>query len=147
MQKILDSGAILDLSICSFAEGNRLLKAVARELKNTKLALGIKDVKGFQDIFKLDLGDDAVNTIKNLLTGLIASEDIEAALWPCMERGSYTIDGVQKKINRDLFEDEKARADYIPILKEALVFNLTPFFANLKSLLQGIPGVNTASPK
>ena len=64
-----------------------------------------------------------------------------------MERGSYTNNGVTKKINKDLFEDEKARADYIPILKEVLVFSLFPFLKNLNSLLEGLPALNTAIPK
>ncbi len=141
MQKVLESGAVLDLSICSFAEGNRLMKAVAKELKNIQISLGAKGQT--VDFFKLELGDEALNTIKNLVTGLIASDEIEAALWPCMERGTYTINDVTHHIKRDIFEDEKARADYIPILKEALVFNLSPFFKSLRSLVKDLPVVNT----
>jgi hypothetical protein len=141
MQKVLESGALLDLSICSFAEGNRLMKAVAKEIKNTQISLGAKGQMG--DFLKLQVGDDALNTIKNLVTGLLASDEIEAALWPCIERGTY--DGVH--IKKDIFEDEKVRADYIPILKEALVYNLSPFFKSLKSLVKDIPLVNTGTLK
>ena len=141
MQKVLESGALLDLSICSFAEGNRLMKAVAKEIKNTQISLGAKGQMG--DFLKLQVGDDAINTIKNLVTGLLASDEIEAALWPCIERGTY--DGIH--IKKDIFEDEKVRADYIPILKEALVYNLSPFFKSLKSLVKDIPLVNTSIPK
>ena len=141
MQKVLDSGSILDLSICSFAEGNRLMKAVAKEIKNTQISLGAKGQMG--DFLKLQVGDDALNTIKNLVTGLLASDEIEAALWPCIERGTYN--GIH--IKKDIFEDEKVRADYIPILKEALVYNLSPFFKSLKSLVKDIPLVNTGTLK
>ena len=141
MQKVLESGALLDLSICSFAEGNRLMKAVAKEIKNTQISLGAKGQMG--DFLKLQVGDDALNTIKNLVTGLLASDEIEAALWPCIERGTY--DGVH--IKKDIFEDEKTRADYIPILKEALVYNLSPFFKSLKSLVKDIPLVSTSTQK
>ena len=141
MQKVLDSGSILDLSICSFAEGNRLMKAVAKEIKNTQISLGAKGQMG--DFLKLQVGDDALNTIKNLVTGLLASDEIEAALWPCIERGTYN--GIH--IKKDIFEDEKVRADYIPILKEALVYNLTPFFKSLKSLVKDIPLVSTSTQK
>ena len=145
MQKILNSGAVLELSVPSFAEGTRLMKAVAKELKNTQISLGAKgDVK---DFFKLEMSDEALNTIKNIVTALISSEEIESALWPCMERGTYTVDGITKKINRDLFEDEKARSDYIPVLKEVLVNSLSPFFKSLKSLARGIPGVSTPIPR
>ena len=141
MQKVLDSGSILELSICSFAEGNRLMKAVAKEIKNTQISLGAKGQMG--DFLKLQVGDDAINTIKNLVTGLLASDEIEAALWPCIERGTYN--GIH--IKKDIFEDEKVRADYIPILKEALVYNLSPFFKSLKSLVKDIPLVNTGTLK
>lgn len=141
MQKVLESGALLDLSICSFAEGNRLMKAVAKEIKNTQISLGAKGQMG--DFLKLQVGDDALNTIKNLVTGLLASDEIEAALWPCIERGTYN--GIH--IKKDIFEDEKVRADYIPILKEALVYNLSPFFKSLKSLVKDIPLVNTGTLK
>jgi hypothetical protein len=141
MQKVLESGALLDLSICSFAEGNRLMKAVAKEIKNTQISLGAKGQMG--DFLKLQVGDDAINTIKNLVTGLLASDEIEAALWPCIERGTYN--GIH--IKKDIFEDEKVRADYIPILKEALVYNLSPFFKSLKSLVKDIPLVNTGTLK
>ena len=141
MQKVLESGSVLDLSICSFAEGNRLMKAVAKEIKNTQISLGAKGQMG--DFLKLQVGDDALNTIKNLVTGLLASDEIEAALWPCIERGTY--DGVH--IKKEIFEDEKTRADYIPILKEALVYNLSPFFKSLKSLVKDIPLVSTSTQK
>ena len=146
MQKVLDSGATLDLSLCSFAEGNRLMKAVARELKDTPISIGAKG--NIKDFFKLDFGDEALNTVKNLLTGLIASDEIEAALWPCIERGTYTTpSGTILHIKKDIFEDEKTREDYIPILKEALVYNLSPFFKSLKSLVKDIPLVNTSTLK
>jgi hypothetical protein len=129
MEKVLQSGAKLNLSLCSFDEGTKLMKAVTRELKSTPILLG-----------------DAVlnfNTIKNIATVLIASDEIEAALWPCMERGTYN--GL--KINKDLFEDEKVRADYIPILKETLVFSLSPFLKNISSLLGDLPIAGFSTPK
>ena len=101
MQKVLESGAVLDLSICSFAEGNRLMKAVAKEIKNTQISLGAKGQMG--DFLKLQVGDDALNTIKNLVTGLLASDEVEAALWPCIERGTY--DGVH--IKKDILRMRK----------------------------------------
>jgi hypothetical protein len=134
VKKTLESGAVLELSICSFKEGTNLMKAVAKELKTTTIAFGVKDAKNFGDLFK-NITDDSMNTLKNLVVGLLSSEEIEAALWPCMERGTYTFNNLTRKINSDLFEDEKVRADYLPILKEVLVFSLAPFFSSLKSLV------------
>jgi hypothetical protein len=127
MEKVLESGALLKLSLCSFEEGTKLMKVVARELKNTRIS---RD-------------EEVINVIKNLVTTLIASNEIEEALWSCIERGTY--DGIH--IKRDIFEDEKARADYIPILREALVFNLSPFFKSLKSLVKDLQVANISIPK
>jgi len=143
MDKLLDSGAKLSLTLCSFAEGTKLMKAVAREAKSITLEMGVEKATGLQDLMKFDFNDKAMNTIKNLVLGLLANEEVEAALWPCVERGTYTVNGLVRKINRDLFEDEKARADYVPILKEALVFNMGPFFTSLASLLKGMPAAGT----
>ena len=141
MQKVLESGALLDLSICSFAEGNRLMKAVAKEIKSIQISLGASEQA--PDFLKLKVGDDAMNTIKNLVASLLASDEIEAALWPCIERGTYNSIHIQ----RDIFEDEKVRADYIPIMKEALVFNLNPFFKSLISLAKDLPLIGTSTLK
>ena len=143
MQKVLESGAILDVSICSFTEGTKLMKAVSKEIKNTPISLGTN----VADFFKAEVSSEILNTMKNIITSLLSSEDIEAALWPCMERGTYTVGGVIRKINRDLFEDEKTRADYVPVLKEVLVYNLTPFFGGLKSLVKSLPVVGIGTQK
>jgi hypothetical protein len=143
----LSSGAELALSACSFQEGTKLMKAVAREIKGVAVSIGMRDVKNLGDILSVRAGDDVFNTIKNFAAGLLASEEIEAALWPCMERGTYTVNGVTSKINRDLFEDEKVRADYIPILREVLVYSLGPFSEGVGSLLKGIPQAVTLSQK
>ena len=133
MEKVLGSGALLNLSLCSFSEGTKLMKAVTKELKNTPILFG-DQISNF-------------NTIKTIASVLIASDEIEQNLWPCMERGTYTIDGITHKINKDLFENEKARADYIPILKETLVFSLSPFLKNINSLLGDIQDPSTIIPK
>ena len=133
MEKVLGSGALLNLSLCSFSEGTKLMKAVTKELKNTPILFG-DQISNF-------------NTIKTIASVLIASDEIEQSLWPCMERGTYTIDGITHKINKDLFENEKARADYIPILKETLVFSLSPFLKNINSLLGDIQDPSTIIPK
>jgi hypothetical protein len=147
MQTTLESGAILELSTCSFSEGVRLMKAVARELKSTQISLGSGEATKVGDIFQMNVGPEILNTVKNIIASLISSEEIEAAIWPCMERGSYTLDGVTHKINRDIFEDPAIRGDYIPVLKEALVFSLTPFFGGLKSLVKNLPGSDIATRK
>ena len=64
---------------------------------------------------------------------LIVFEGVQPALWECMECCLYN--GI--KIDKDTFEAEEARGDYLLVAKEVLVHNLGPFFKNLASKLSG----------
>ena len=144
--KKLESGATLEVTMASFAEAHKLLKAVAKELETVNLSFGAKG-KGLGDVLSNVGGDEAINTIKNIFVRLIASEEIEAALWACMERATYALPGqtVGLKINRETFEDKRARPDYLPVAKEVLVYTVSPFLQNLSSLFSAIAPKNTGT--
>ena len=118
--KTLPSGAVLDITLSDFETGHNLLKAVSREIEGIKVQGSMQDVE----------------LIKNLVMRTIYSEGINAALKPCFDRCMYN----KKKITNALFEDEKTRGDYLIVVKEVLVANLTPFFSNLSSLFTDIAG-------
>ena len=61
---------------------------------------------------------------------LVVSPLIQPALWDCLAVCLYN----SKKINKDTFQDEEARGDFILVAKEALVANLAPFFKSLGSV-------------
>ena len=130
--KTLDSGAVLDLTLAPFEAGHKLLKAVMREIEQVNVS---------KEALSGEMNEGALNTIKSLLARLIYSDAVEAALWPCMDRALYN----NKRISKDLFEDEAARADYLPVVKEVLLFNLSPFTKNLTSLLSEVMGKPTGS--
>jgi hypothetical protein len=133
----LPSGSKLEMTEASFEEGCDLLEIVSAELGQVKLALGIKPKEGeslLQGLLTAQLGDEAIDTLKNVITRLIASKAVKAALWKCV--GRTALNGV--KVTPDYFEDTKARADYLPMLKEVLVFNLGFFTKDLSSLLLGL---------
>lgn len=134
LTKKLDSGADLEVTMASFAESNLLRKAVMREVETVKVSFE-GEGKALKDLFQMEMNDAAINTIKNMLMRLAASDSIEDALWPCLGRATYN----RKKIDRDTFEDEAARGDYLVVAKEVLWFNLSPFFKNLGSMLSAIP--------
>ena len=142
LKKTLDSGATLEVTMASFEVGHKLLKCVMREVEGVKLSLGVK-AKTLQDFFAMEINDEALNTLKNVVTRLIGSDALDEALWPCMERALYN----NQKVSRDLFEDERNRADYLVVAKEVLLFNLSPFLKNLSSLFQGSPAKATESQK
>lgn len=133
LKKILDSGATLEVTMCPFQEGNKLLKAVMKEAESVKVVLGIKG-KTLKDIADLELTDDVLDTVKNIVARLLSSDEIEAALWVCLGRATYN----NKKITPETFEDEEARSDYFVVMKEVLGFNLRPFVKNLASLFTGL---------
>lgn len=142
LKKTLSSGAEIDITLASFAEGHKLLKAVLNQVKSIKIAVP-SGAKSFKDILNLDAGGETVNVIKDLITGIISSDEVEAALWPCMERTTYN----NQRVVRDLFEEEKIRADYLIVAKEVLFYNLLPFFGNLVSLLKNAQAKLTDTQK
>lgn len=112
----LRSGAQLLASLGSFSEGHRLYKAVTRELSRYNLAEG---------------------TAENLAMVMTSSEDVDTALWPCLERATYTPAGQTSllKINQGLFENAEYRSDLLEIQREVLGYNLIPFSLPVGSLL------------
>lgn len=115
----LSSGAELDITMADFDSGEILLEAV------------LEEVQGINITSK----EDHINVFKNIFARAILSKKIKAALKPCLERTTYNS---IKLINNDIFQDEKTRCDYLPVLKEVLEYNLTPFFANLISPLKDL---------
>lgn len=140
MKTTLPSGAELDITLAPFGAGHKLFKAVLSEIESVKLNLG---GSSFGDFLGREVDGEAIDTIKNLIVRLLSSEKVEEALWPCLERSTYR----GHKVNKDLFEEEGIRADFIPICKEVLGFNLSPFFKNLASLLSVLKKKSTELPK
>lgn len=124
----LESGAELEATLASFPEGHRLYKAVTKELSRYNLAEG---------------------TAENLAMVLSSSDEIDAALWPCMARACYKTEECPAghKINPMLFEKAEYRSDLIEIQREVLGFNLIPFSKAIGSLLRAALKRDIAIPK
>lgn len=142
LSKTLESGAKLDITMASFEVGLKLFKAVSYELEKVDLRLGIK-AKSLKELFDLEISDAAINTLKNVIMRIIASERVEEVLWQCMDKATYN----NKRINKDIFEHEDARGDYLIVAKEVLWFNLSPFFKNLSSKFLELQEKSTSSPE
>lgn len=132
IKKTLPSGAVLECDLAPFKDGYALLKAVMRELEATKISIGLKS-KSIKDIFDIELTDDALNTLKNVITSIVSSEQVEAMLWACMGRATYN----NQRITEETFEDISARSDYLIVMKEVMLHNVSPFFKSLGSLWSG----------
>lgn len=130
----LKSGRTLVLNTAPFAVGRKLLKQVALELRAVNVDVTNLDLN--LEVGSLMQDPRALTTIKNLFCQLIASDEIETAMFECAAR--CTIDS--QKINRDAFEAPDMRGDFLPVAWEVIRHNLTPFFANLSlsSLASGV---------
>ena len=136
MAKIVDlqSGAKLNMTLGGFEETHRLLQAVTKEIEGVKLAAGLSgiDFKNFDS--DMPVTGELLDVIKTLVARVIYSQEIMACLWPCMARSERN--GI--RVTKELFDDERAREDFLPIVREVMVYNLAPFLKNLGSLFTGI---------
>lgn len=138
----LPSGAVLEASMSSFDEGKSLFKAVMREMETIKLDIGDMDFSSLTNK-DAEISSEMVNTMKNIVSRLISSDEIESCLWPCL--GRATINNI--KVSPGTFEDVEIRGDYIIVLKEILIFNMSPFTKSLISMLKGLPKLNIKDQK
>lgn len=136
MEKLLDSGAKINITLVDFEVADRLLMVITKEIEGINISLGIKS--GNLTDFLTDVDKDAaLNTIKNALMKILSSSLIRPVLWECMERVTYCpVGGSPCKITPKTFEGEKERGDYLIVAKEVLVVNLSPFLAGLSSKLK-----------
>lgn len=138
MEKILDSGARLIITLADFEICDRLLIAVTKELEGVGINLGLKS-GGLAEFLNMDLDKDAaLNTLKNVIMRLASSTLIRPVLWECMGRVVYN----GQKVTQKTFEGKKERGDWPIVAKEVLVQNLIPFFPQVSSkfsmLVKGI---------
>jgi hypothetical protein len=73
----------------------------------------------------------AMIPVENVID-LILSPAVQPALWDCMDVCLYK----GKRINRDTFENENDRGDYLLVAKKVLMANLLPFYKSLVSPLK-----------
>ncbi len=140
-RKTLASGRVLLLQLSSFAVSSRLRKVVMTELKQVNLKDVMKLAGGMTPDQLLASGDLPIDTLKDLVCQFLASDAVESALWDCMKVCQYQ----GEKITTETFENEDARADYLPAAWEVMVLNLAPFFKglNLRSLIPSGPAANS----
>lgn len=143
MEKTLESGARLIITLSDFEICDRLLIAVTKELEGVGINLGLKS-GGLTDFLNMDIDKDAaLNTLKNAIMRLASSTLIRPVLWECMGRVVYN----GQKVTPKTFEGAKERGDWPIVAKEVLVENLLPFFPNLSSRLSTALKGAIESPK
>tara|TARA_Y100001963_G_scaffold17759_1_gene21928 strand:- start:24156 stop:24524 length:369 start_codon:yes stop_codon:yes gene_type:complete len=106
MKKIkLPSGAVLEVGAADFQKSRNLFKAATGQIK----------------------GVDLKQDVKDMFLGMLASDEVEQAVHDCFSRCLYN----GEKLSIEVFEEEKAREDYITTLVEVSMVNLSPFLKSL----------------
>lgn len=124
----LPSGAELNVdTLPPFADSEALFKAVMKDI----LLLIPSDRELDQSV------------IKDFICRGLVSSDVRSALWKCMERVTYN--GL--KINKDTFEPEDARQDYMEVLWQVAERNIAPFLKGLFARLNTLPETSAIPQK
>jgi hypothetical protein len=126
---LLKSGAVLVVNMAPFSASNKLLKVVMRELKTVDLELENLDLA--------KIATQDINTLKNAICQLLASDALEQSVFECMAKCTYN----GSRVVKETFEPEDSRGDYLPCAWEVIKANLRPFFSglDLSSLGSGQP--------
>lgn len=109
-------GAVLKVRLAPFADAKALYQAMLSELGN----VSIKSDREIADLYK------------DLFCIGMSSPQIEACLWKCLEICQYN----SLKIDKDTFEPEIARGDYMFICMEVAKANVSPFVKDLYAQFQ-----------
>lgn len=109
---ILQSGAELEVTESDILIQHKLLNAVCQEVKGL-------------DVSPLASGAQVnLNVIKDLFCIMLGSDKIAEAIEPMLRRATYN----GAKINDfKFFDNEKAKPDFLEVLKEVARVNLAPF--------------------
>jgi hypothetical protein len=126
-QTTLPSGRTLVVNVAPFATANKLRKVLLAELRQVDVNLGDNIGK----LLSLDISEmsgTALNSIKNVVCQLLASDVVEQSVFECL--GRCTIDGGAVK-RETAFEPIETRGDYLPAAWEVVKANASPFFAGI----------------
>ena len=110
----LKSGNSLEIWPAKWEDALNLMQVVSKEISTLDL------VKG---------------TVEGLSLQMISSKPLMSALWPCMGLCVYKS---TEKISEQTFTSMEGRKDFIEIVKEVLVFNITPFSENVALLCEAM---------
>ncbi len=121
----LKSGRIVEMNLAPVETALALYRAVVQECQQAKIDLTIKE-----DMTLLEL----LGKNSEPLLRVMGSEYVMEAIQNCCAKVLYN----KQKFSMDLFEDEKARADYFGVMILVALENLVPFFPQARSVSNAI---------
>lgn len=122
MQKfMLQSGKVVELSLAPIETALNLYRTIIYECKNAGLDLKIVEGESIADVI-----------LKNTeaLLNILGSQQVLEAVQECSAKNLYD----KQRFSMELFEDEKARRDFLPLIYLTAVENIRPFFPNLHTI-------------
>jgi len=118
----LPSGAKFHVSVVPFQDAKALTKALMKSAAGIPLA---------QNPLEMDVG-----VLKDALISAATSDEVETAIFRCLERCTYE----SVRVTTDLFDDPKlgdqARKDYFTMCAKVVEVNCSPFFDQTLSTLK-----------
>lgn len=121
----LQSGKILEIQLAKTEDAWNLYCVIVQECKGTGLDLKIAQEDTIADLIMR-------NT--EALLNVISSKPVLEAIKDCSSRNLYN----KQKFSMDLFEDEKARGDFIGVMAVTAIENIRPFFPSLHIILETV---------
>jgi len=120
----LPSGAILKITLAPFSDSRDLYQAFLEEIKTINFKSSVQEA------------------LKDLICYGFSSKRIEMCLEKCFKRCLYNSGNGDLKIDKDTFEPEEARDDYLTVCLEVAKENVMPFtkslYAKYKPLIETI---------
>lgn len=129
MQKfMLQSGKVVELSLAPIETALNLYRTIIYECKNAGLDLKIVEGESIADVI-----------LKNTeaLLNILGSQQVLEAVQECSAKNLYD----KQRFSMELFEDEKARGDFLPLIYLTAVENIRPFFPNLHTIFSMVEDV------
>lgn len=121
----LASGKVLEFNLAGVEQALLVYRAVLNSCKNAGLDL---------TIYPEDQIGDVILRNKEALLNIMSSEAVMEAVKGCCDKVLYD----KKHFSMSLFEDEKAREDFLPVIVIVGMENIRPFFPVLHSFLDAI---------
>lgn len=117
----LQSGAKVGFNLGTIEQALGLYRALTTECKHAGIDITVKEGETVLDM---------VMKNKEAILNIIGSENILECIKDCCDKVLYN----GQRFSMDLFEEEKAREDFFPLMVLVGVENVRPFFPGLHSV-------------
>lgn len=123
----LKSGNSLSITLAPIRDSYKLFQVVVMEFKKNGIDLKLdRD----SDIDFLKIFENNVSACLNGIANIITSDAVLEVVMEMAQRCTYYDGNTARKVNMDLFEEEKYRGDFFEVIMKIALRNLKPFFQN-----------------